>query len=206
MYCCCFSLFFGLHESLLSLSVPSCCTITSSCSPSLSNDETTMYARSLPDNDAKITTHPCLCPLNNNNMPLQSPSHALTTTLFMITTWPCHHPQPHPLFDNDDDVCLHSLSSWWWCENDNEPSPSHSLLHELINLYQGPGDYLLWGRYSQRDAMSSKQGWGWEQETRGLCHNQTSCGFVKLMLWLHRTRIEKEIQARWVFKYYRLPK
>ena len=31
-----------------------------------------------------------------------------------------------------------------------------------------------------------------EQEMRGLSHNQTSCGFARLTLWLHRTRIERE--------------
>ena len=41
---------------------------------------------------------------------------------------------------------------------------------------------------------------------RGLSHNQTSCGFVRLMLLLCRTRMKKEIQAGQVFKYYRLPK
>ena len=41
---------------------------------------------------------------------------------------------------------------------------------------------------------------------RGLSHNQTSCGFVRLILLLHRTRMKKEIQAGWVFKYYGLPR
>ena len=32
------------------------------------------------------------------------------------------------------------------------------------------------------------------------------CGFVRLMLLLHRTRIERRVQAEQVFKYYGLPK
>ena len=42
----------------------------------------------------------------------------------------------------------------------------------------------------------------WEQETRGQSHNQTDCGFIRLMLLLRRTRMERQVQAEWVFKYY----
>ena len=35
---------------------------------------------------------------------------------------------------------------------------------------------------------------------------KTDCGFVRLTLWLRRTRIRKRVQAGQVFKYYRLPK
>ena len=41
---------------------------------------------------------------------------------------------------------------------------------------------------------------------RGLSHNQTSCGFIRLTLLLCRTRMKRGIQARQVFKYYGLPK
>ena len=33
-----------------------------------------------------------------------------------------------------------------------------------------------------------------------------SCGFIRLTLLLHRTRMKRGIQARHIFKYYRLPK
>ena len=33
-----------------------------------------------------------------------------------------------------------------------------------------------------------------------------SCGFIRLTLLLHRTRMKRGIQARQVFKYYGLPK
>ena len=45
-----------------------------------------------------------------------------------------------------------------------------------------------------------------EQETRRQGHNQTDCGFIRLTLWLHRTRMRREVQAEQVFKYYWLPK
>ena len=41
---------------------------------------------------------------------------------------------------------------------------------------------------------------------RELSHNQTDCGFVRLTLLLRRTRMERRVQAEWVFKYYELPK
>ena len=71
---------------------------------------------------------------------------------------------------------------------------------------RGAGVYLLWGRYSWRDTASSKKSQGLEQGTRGLSHNQMSCGSQD---W-HCDCIEQEwrmrIQARWVFKYYGLSK
>ena len=46
----------------------------------------------------------------------------------------------------------------------------------------------------------------WWTRDEGQAHNQTDCGFVRLTLWLRRTRMRKRVQAGQVFKYYRLPK